>query len=65
MNSNFFSNLYPLCSNSDASLLLNHIYLVIEKRATKTCQCLALIGNIMPLLSGNVKSQLKKKFLNT
>ena len=31
-----------------------------ENRATKTCQPLALIGNIMPLLTGKVKSHLKK-----
>ena len=32
--------------------------------ATKTCQCLALIVNLMPLLIGKIKSHLKKKFLN-
>ena len=33
-----------------------------ENRATKTCQCLALIGNLMPLFTGKVKSHRKKKF---
>ena len=31
-----------------------------ESRVTKTCQPLALIGNLMPLLTGKVKSHLKK-----
>ena len=67
----FFSNLYPLCSNLNASLLLNQIclfffcFFFFENRATKTCQSLALISNLMSLLSGNVKSHLKKRFLNT
>ena len=36
-----------------------------ENRATKTCQSLVVIGNLMPFFSGKVKSHLKKKFLNT
>ena len=36
-----------------------------ENRATKTCQSLALIGNLMALITWKVKSHLKKKFLNT
>ena len=36
-----------------------------ENRATKTCQFLALIGNLMALITWKVKSHLKKKFLNT
>ena len=31
-----------------------------ENRATKTCQCLALIGNLIPLFTWKVKSDLKK-----
>ena len=36
----------------------------IKNPAPKTCQSLALIGNLMPLLTWKVKSHLKKKFLN-
>ena len=36
-----------------------------ENRTTKTCQSLALIGNLMALVTWKVKSHLKKKFLNT
>ena len=35
-----------------------------ENRATKTCQSLALIGNLMALVARKVKSHLKKKLLN-
>ena len=47
-----------------------YIYIYIytwffENRATKTCQSLALIGNLMSLLTRKVKSHLKKKVLNT
>ena len=35
-----------------------------ENRATKTCQSLELIVNLMPLLTGKIKSHLKKKLLN-
>ena len=34
-----------------------------ENRATKKCQSLALIGNLMALLTGKEKSHLKKKLL--
>ena len=43
---------------------LNIIYTwFFENWATKTCQCLALIGNLMPLFTEKVKSHLKKKLL--
>ena len=46
-----FSNLNPLCRNLNVSLLLNHIYLFFFlNQATKGCQSLALIGNLMPIL---------------
>ena len=35
------------------------MYLFFENRATKTCQFLALISNLMPRLTGKVKSHLK------
>ena len=35
-----------------------------ENRATKTCKSLELIVNLMPLLTGKIKSHLKKKLLN-
>ena len=36
-----------------------------ENRATKTRQSLALIGNLMALVTRKVKSHRKKKLLNT
>ena len=35
-----------------------------ENRATKTCQSLKLVVNLMPLLIEKIKSHLKKKLLN-
>ena len=36
-----------------------------ENRASNKCPSLTLIGNLMTILTGNVKSHLKNKFLNT
>ena len=51
--------------NNSALFQKNYKYIntytwFFESRATKTCQPLALIRNLMPLLTGKVKSHLKK-----
>ena len=40
------------------------VFFFFENRAAKTCQSLALIVNLMPLLIEKVKFHLKKKLLN-
>ena len=36
-----------------------------ENRASNKCLSLTLIGNLMTIITGKVKSHLKNKFLNT
>ena len=45
--------------------ILVPVFFFFFNRAAKTCQCLALVGNLMLLFTGKVKSLLKKKFWNT
>ena len=47
------------------AICLNIYTCFFENRATKKFQSLALIGNLMALVTWKVKSHLKKKLLNT
>ena len=40
------------------------VFFFFENRATKICQSLELVVNLMPLLIEKIKSHLKKKLLN-
>ena len=52
----------PTWTNQRQIYLFSFFFL---NRATKACQSLAVIGNLMSLLNGKVKFHLKKRFLNT